>query len=239
MPTLPKWLANGMEKVFSGMMHPVEVTHTAFPHKQLKRVRFEGDLSQAFFIPGQVIEFRINDNAFRHYTPAYYNQQAGICDVLFYLHGKGPGSSWASNLQVGDQTKLMGPGGRMKLDSTRSQHFLFGDESSLGFCLHMAVAIEAVNQDFTCLLELEPAHHGWPSDLGLESAVVVSSKKMADVHSGNVLCVLHEMDWTSTSCYLTGRAQSIQAVQKALLTKGVMRKQIQTFPYWADGKVGL
>ena len=86
MPKLPKWVANGVEKVFSHLMHPVAVTHTQYLDDQLKLVRFEGDLSKTKFTPGNVIEFRVNDTDFRHYTPSLFNKSAGVCEVIFYLH---------------------------------------------------------------------------------------------------------------------------------------------------------
>ncbi|MEM6701005.1 MAG: siderophore-interacting protein, partial [Bacteroidota bacterium] len=114
MPTVPKWLANGMEKVFSRMMHPVEVSEIEYLDEKLKRVQFLGDLSKTKFVAGHAIEFRVNDTNFRHYTPSFYDKSKGICEVLFYLHGYGIVSAWAEDLGAGDQMKLMGPGGKMK-----------------------------------------------------------------------------------------------------------------------------
>ncbi|MEL7162659.1 MAG: oxidoreductase, partial [Bacteroidota bacterium] len=92
MPRLPKWLANSVETILPGQFHPVVATEVEYLTDKLKRVRFEGDLTGTSFVPGQVIEFRVTDNDFRHYTPTYYDRGAGVCEVLFYLHGKGPGS---------------------------------------------------------------------------------------------------------------------------------------------------
>ncbi|MEM6265765.1 MAG: oxidoreductase, partial [Bacteroidota bacterium] len=99
MPSLPKWLANTTEKLLKDQFHPVEVTGAALIAPELKRVTFSGNLSKTQFQPGQVIEFRINETDFRHYTPSVFDIEKGICEVLFYLHGKGPGSSWAANLK--------------------------------------------------------------------------------------------------------------------------------------------
>ena len=68
------------------MMHVVEVTQVKELHPQLRRVRFEGDLSKADFVPGQVIEFRVSLTEFRHYTPSFYDQENVIFDVFFFLH---------------------------------------------------------------------------------------------------------------------------------------------------------
>ncbi|MEM9985828.1 MAG: siderophore-interacting protein [Bacteroidota bacterium] len=242
MPTLPKWIANGIEKVFSGMMHPVSVTQTEMLAPQLKRVRFEGDLSQSHFIPGQVVEFRISDTEYRHYTPSAYEPSAGACEVLFYLHGLGPGSNWASQLDSGYVTKLMGPGGKMKLRETQTRHLLFGDESSLGFCLQMAEAIKARRQAYFCLLELDRAHQHWPGILGLSTEMVPA---LAEAPGQNAIKHLSswlkeaEPAWTQAACYLTGRAASIKLLRKHLIKQGISSPQIQSLPYWAKGKVGI
>ncbi len=242
MPSLPKWIANGTEVLFSLMMHPVTVSQIEYLDDDLKRVRFSGDLHSASYVPGQVIEFRINDTEFRHYTPAYYDQEQGVCDVLFYLHDYGPGSQWAERLQVGDTTKLMGPGGKMRFQPEHQYHFIFGDESSLGLCSMLKSAADAQHQEYLCLLELAQAHCHWPNLINLQADVVTKSNQSP---AQAAVQVLRDMQgnlwetWQRATFYLTGRAKSVQAVRQALIKKGVGAKQIITFPYWADGKTGL
>ncbi|MEM6842287.1 MAG: siderophore-interacting protein [Bacteroidota bacterium] len=242
MPSLPKWIANGTEVLFRSIMHPVEVSQTEYLDDELKRVRFFGDLDSANYIPGQVVEFRVNDTEFRHYTPAHYDQEQGICDVLFYLHDFGPGSQWADALTSGDTTKLMGPGGKMQFQTKHQHHFIFGDESSLGLCAMLKSAADEQQREYLCLLELNEAHRHWPELVNLQADVVAKSDQppaqkavqMVQDMQGNLWDT-----WQHAIFYLTGRAQSIQAVRRTLVERGVGSKQIITFPYWADGKTGL
>ena len=242
MPTLPKWIANGAEKLFSSQYYHVEVSETEYLDKDLKRVRFAGDLGEVLFQPGRVAVFRVNDTDFRHYTPAFYDQKQGVCDIIFYLHGHGPGSRWASALKKGDTTKLMGPGGNMCFRHDSQYHFFFGDESSLGLYQHLKSCVHSNDQDYLCLLELDQKHLHWPNLVGIHTDVVGKSDKTPGAEA---VLSLQEMGgrlwevWKEATFYLSGRDQSIQSFRKALVDKGVGTKQILVHSYWSAGKRGL
>jgi hypothetical protein len=56
-------------------------------------VRFQGEgLLGIRFTPGQEVEFRVDQRCFRHYTAAAFDSLLGEVDVVFYLHGDGPGA---------------------------------------------------------------------------------------------------------------------------------------------------
>ena len=114
MPKIPKWLGDTMEAVFSKMVHPATVVTVEYIPPRLKRVVFSGPLQQLKFVPGNVVEFRINEREFRHYTLSGLDRDRGQCEVLFYLHDRGQGSRWAAPLQPGDTVKIIGPGGRIQ-----------------------------------------------------------------------------------------------------------------------------
>ncbi|CAG5016684.1 hypothetical protein DYBT9275_05608 [Dyadobacter sp. CECT 9275] len=245
MPRVPKWLGNTVEKVFAGQFRQVIVTETAYLDRDLKRIRFEGDLKSTRFVPGNVIEFRVSDTEYRHYTPSYYDSENGICDVIFYLHDKGPGSKWADLLETGTQVKIMGPGGRLRYNERSKHHFLFGDETSLGLFQCLKEVVQENDQEYFCVAELEKNNRSWASLAGLSAEVVSKS----DEHPAReAIAILTEIKqyksecwdaWRKATFYLTGRAKSIQAFRNALVTSGVSRSQILTQPYWAEGKYGL
>lgn len=242
MPTLPKWLANGVERLFDRLMHPVKVQDVQLIAPQLKRIRFVGDLSTVIYYPGQVIEFRVNETSFRHYTPMALNKEEGWCDVLFYLHGKGPGSHWADRLVPGDTTKLMGPGGKMHFQQKTPYHFVFGDATALGLAFALQEAAEAAGHEFLCLLELTDAQQDWPQHIGLNTDIVRPSTVPG------TLPALQEIQswttplwqtWQQAHFYLTGQKASIKAFKQGLQQQNISHHQITTFPYWAKGKKGL
>lgn len=242
MPTVPKWLGNTLEAVFTAQMHPVQVTHTALISKQLKKVRFEGNLEKVGFKPGQVVEFRVTDTDYRHYTPSFFDAGNGVCEVLFYLHQMGVGSDWAEQLKPGDLYKMLGPGGRLCYDDSYSHHFLFGDETSAGWFQCMEAAISRKGQSYFGLIELDEKNKCWMDDVVIPAHVVPKSPLQPGMGAIDLLSSWANDFWEEarqTCFYLTGRAKSIQAFKKLLLEKEISPKQIRTEPYWADGKKGL
>ncbi|MEM6264407.1 MAG: siderophore-interacting protein, partial [Bacteroidota bacterium] len=184
----------------------------------------------------------INETDFRHYTPSVFDIEKGICEVLFYLHGKGPGSSWAANLKVGDNVKLMGLGGKMKYQPENPFHFFFGDETSMGVCHQLKSAVYRDDREYLCLLELEKEYQNWPAIVGMEAEVVNKPNGQKESEAVQSIMALNGnmwKNWQHGVFYLTGRARSVQAVRNALRQKGVSPKQIISYAYWVEGKKGL
>jgi len=242
MPSVPKWIGNAMEAVFTAQMHTVRVTETVMLSKRLKKVRLEGDLQKTKFFAGNVIEFRVNDTDYRHYTPSLYDAQKGVCEVWFYLHDHGPGSRWAADLTPGDTFKLLGPGGRLKYDNQYTHHFLFGDETSAGWFHCMENAIKQNGHSYFGLIELDSENAHWLNDTYIPANIVLKTDDKPAFAAIEMLKKWADDFWTEaleTCFYLTGSAKSIQAFKKMLVTKGIPAKQIKTEPYWVDGKKGL
>jgi len=245
MPRIPKWFGNAMETVFSGMIHPVTVTKTEFLDEKLLKVCFQGDFSKINFIPGNVIEFRVSDNEFRHYTPSVFDVEHGVCEILFYLHDGGIGSNWVTQLSANDCIKLIGPGGKINYNEKLKHHFFFGDETSLSLFYCMKNAVLKNNQTYLCVLEMDEEHEDWPGQLGILADIVPKSHndpaKAAIIKIEDLQHDIrsHDPFWEDIVFYLTGRAKSIQAVRKVILSWGISTKRIQTEPYWAEGKKGL
>lgn len=58
---------------------------------------------------GQEVEFRVSERAFRHYTPARFDPERGALDIVFFLHGEGPGTTWVRKLRQGQQANVWAP----------------------------------------------------------------------------------------------------------------------------------
>ncbi len=243
MPRVPKWLADTMEKVSSKYFHPVTVTHTEYYTPQLKLVRLEGELNFSGFVAANVVEFRVSDTDYRHYTPSLYDPEKKICEIIFYLHDQGVGSKWAENLKNGDTLKLMGPGGKMSYQPEYKKHFVFGDETSLGLMVCMEQAIRKNNQHYFGLAELNKEHLDWVQYLNFPETIAVESSFEHPAKPSVEWLNRSESVWGTDKkeiCfYLTGRAKSIQQLRKNLIEKGIDSRQIKTYPYWAEGKKGL
>lgn len=234
MPELPKLLADWLTAPFG---RPVKVTGIEPLAQDLIRVKMSGEsLVGVICKPGQEVEFRVADTSFRHYTPSSFDSERGEMEIIFFLHDKGPGSSWARGLETGDSTLVLGPGGRFSLANS-GEHVLLGDETVLGLCQHLE---KRSGSAFSSAIELNAQRLDWPQAVGLCRAepLARSSKR------GRALCdfaVKHfsNQGANETHYYLVGHAQSIVAIRRALAAAGCKRRQIHTKAYWSDGKRGL
>lgn len=242
MPRMPKWLGDTIETVFSRMITPAHVTGVEYFLPELKKIVMKGDFSKMDFIPGNVIEFRVTDTEFRHYTVSAFDKEQQTCEMLIYLHDRGVGSKWAQGLKAGDRVGLMGPTSRIKYKNDYDAHFIFGDETSVGLMQFMAQEALWRGHNYYCLAELDEPNRRWLEALGVTAHVVEKSYEPAA--EGAVRAIAAQPDgfwktWNHAAFYLTGRAKSIQAVRKALTAQGIAMKNIFTEPYWAEGKKGL
>lgn len=239
---MPQWLGDTMEKVFSGMVVPVTVTAVHNIAPALKKITMTGNFSKIKYTPGNVVEFRVTDNDYRHYTVSFFDKEKNSCEMLVYLHGLGVGSKWAQNVKEGDVLKLLGPGGKISYKENHENHVVFGDETSLGLMLCLQREALARGDKIYLLAELEEAFSGWPALLHLQADIVSKSAESPAQPAIDKISEGNESfwnQWDTAVFYLTGRAKSIQAFRKALITKGIPMKNIFTEPYWADGKKGL
>lgn len=229
-----------METALSSWVRRVTVTEIISLHPSLKKIRFAGEFSSVRFEVGQAVILRINDTDFRNYTPAHFDSKAGTCEVLFHLHGNGPGSAFIDSLQPGS-TLLMGlPRGFSVLKKSSPCHFFYGDETTLGLFYSCAQVLRHTSQQYGGILEFSDLS-SIPDGLGLDLPVV--EKK-----PGTAAPAISYLDqyspaaweaWKKGTFYLMGNALSIQQFRKALKERGVGSSHIVTQPYWAAGKIGL
>lgn len=241
MPQMPKWIGDAVETIFGAKMPLVTITETAYIHQHLKRIRFEGNFDNISFRTGQPVAIRIDDRNYRNYTPSFFDKAKGICEILFHLHGKGPGSEMADQLHKGDTLRMTTPRGRNLYQPDSSYHFFFGDESTLGLFKNLKDKINEEEQNYIGVLELGEEMMDVPDKLGLMVDCVPRTDKQAEL----AVQYLRELDdvlwnlWKGGTFYLAGNARSIQEFRRALILKGVSSTQIIIQPYWVEGKVGL
>lgn len=241
MPKVPKWVGDLLENAFSSKFPTVEITEITYPHRQLKKIRFQGDLSRFSFETGQAVLLRIDDNNFRNYTPCFWDSEAGICDILVHLHGKGPGSQFLAALIPGDSLHMSMPRGFNMYRRKSGSHFFFGDESTLGFFHSLKEIVAENGQQYGGVFELNEALADVPAALGLDLPVVRKSAGDA-APAIAYLQNMPENTWSqfeNGTFYLFGNAKSIQQFRKALKEMDIATRNIVTHPYWAEGKIGL
>lgn len=216
---MPKWMGDAVESLMASKFLTVTVTEVEYLSPEVKKVCFTGDLSRADFEAGYAVTFRVSALDHRDYTPIVFTKDT--CEIIFHIHGNGPGSAFADGLQVGDTTKMVIPRGR-KLYREGVENFFFGDESSIG-------TLKAIMEEVPCtgILELDEVNFRVPEKLGMQVDVVRKGSHSFDLVNEKAAYVL------------TGNGESIQRFRKLLKEKGVSGSQIITKAYWIPGKKGL
>ncbi|AKT36728.1 siderophore-interacting protein [Chondromyces crocatus] len=243
MPEVPAMLANVMEPWFARATRVTGVEDLA---PRLKRVRFEGgSLRGLRFRAGQEVEFRVSETAFRHYTPSFFDGVAGALEVVFFLHGHGPGSHWASGLREGSTANVLGPGGKLGLDPFAATHVLLGDETSIGLFAAMGRSLPPGSRAVGAV-ELDAGCERWP---GLAGSALDGVARGKGPRGAPLRTWLEEHPaWLEprraqkgdTTFYLSGHAGSIVELRRWLVEeRGIPKGAIRTKAYWADGKRGL
>jgi NADPH-dependent ferric siderophore reductase len=242
MPNVPKWIADQMENLLSSKYLDVEVIETIKYSEELKKIIFSADLQNIDCHPGSSMIFRASDRELRHYTPYNFAKAAGSFEVMFHLHGKGPGSALAARMLPGDRLKISAPGGKKLYEPKGDYHYFFGDETSLSFYFALMEEIHRNSQVCRGVLELNEGNLNVPEDLGCDIRTVLRSPENP---ASTAIAVL-EADLAAIPrilrqavFYLTGNVASVQAFRKVLRSLGVASRNIKLQGYWAEGSVGL
>lgn len=239
MPRMPKWLGDFSEKTFKSAYKKTIITEVEYYATQLKRIRYQGEeLKSVDWRAAQEVEFRVSETEYRHYTPLCWNNIDGYTDVLFFLHGQGPGSHWAARLALGDEVNLIGPAGKFVLPADQWNVVMMGDETTLSAFKGMKELLP-IGAFAPCILELDAHAAEWPGLIGLSATVL----KTIPQERGRV-----QMEWLrdflqkevkQSLFFLSGNATTIKDLRKLLLSKKVPAKNIFSKPYWMEGKAGL
>jgi NADPH-dependent ferric siderophore reductase len=178
---------------------------------------------------------------YRTFTPLSWDPVDGSTQLLLFLHGEAPGAVWGRSLEVGDSCAMFGPRDSLDLDTLERPALLFGDETS--FALAHALRFTARGpKDARMVFEVNSKEvaQGVLEHLGIANAELIE-RRPDDSHLSDVekVAVDHVQSSSIQSCALSGKASSIQRLNKRLRSLGLSSRQIRTRAYWATGKVGL
>lgn len=242
MPKVPKWAADAMESLFSSMFRRMTVSEMTYLNPGIKKIVFKGDLQNVKFKTGQAIAIRVDDTNVRNYTPSFWSSAEGICEVIFHLHGNGPGSAFIEQLALNDELNIGLPRGFDLYKKDYRYHFFFGDETTLGFFKSLKYTVEENNQHYMGVLEFNDATLRSETNLECLLDIVPGS---GSHKAEQAVLYLESLDekvwqlWKDGMFYVMGNGRSIQNFRKALKEKGISNRQIMTQPYWVEGKTGL
>jgi len=233
--SIPKW-AGGLLESLVGQR--AEVVASTYLSPYLKKVRFRANISRMNFQIGYASVIRVSETEYRNYTVAHHDSRTGIVDIIFHIHGNGPGSEYANSLTAGDELYISSPRGRKVYDPKVHQQVLLGDETSIGLACALLPTLKQSGHAFQFYLELDEANRNAPAILGLENCnVYPKDGSLSDEKCILELPVFRKADWRQANYILTGNVNTIQTLRKVLKNRDAGRIHAQG--YWLAGKKGL
>lgn len=210
--------------------------------ERFRLVTIQGEsLRGVKWTPGEKVQMAIGGWITRTYTPLSWDPAEGSTKVLVFLHGEGPGAAWGRALKAGEPCTIFGPRQSLDLGSLERPALVFGDETS--FALVHSLRFTARGAEKTRVV-LEVASKSVAAGVldHLEVANVdLVERTPDDSHLGEIEAIVASAVQAGSvrSCALTGKAPSIQRLNKRVRALGLSSRQIRTRPYWAPGKTGL
>lgn len=216
----------------------VKVLETSYISPQIKKIRFQGDISKWSFQIGYASVIRVSETEFRNYTVVYHDKENGIFDIIFHIHGNGVGSKYIDTLQKNDELFISPPRGKILYDPSIKQQFFFGDETSLGIAVALLSLLKSNNHQFEFYFELDEVNKNVPGLLGLENCTVFPKSNLFRNEKWISDLPLFKTDWWSSANFaLIGNVKSIQTFRKVLKSK--TQGNVYSQGYWLEGKKGL
>ncbi|MDR4952773.1 FAD-binding oxidoreductase [Chryseobacterium sp. ES2] len=240
MPSLPKWINDTVENVWSSKFKECTVSHIEQITNDLRLIRFETELQDVLYEPAYAIGIRINDRDFRNYSPFNFNKEAGTFDVLFHLHDmSAAGSNFITQLVKGASIKLLMPRGKQFFTPDAKIHFSVGDETSLGSSISIKEAVEECGSLFICLHELDECSALEKLNLYGYHSPKNNTMRMIEALNDFLREEKESISDDEVVFYLTGNGERMSLIRKFLKARGVSPKCIKSQAYWIEGKKGL
>jgi NADPH-dependent ferric siderophore reductase len=222
-------------------MRPARVSALERLSQHFRFIDFEGvALRDCIWAPGQKIQIKLDGGLVtRTFTPIGWDPSRGATRILGYAHGAGPGSDWLLTAAPGTERQIFGPRRSMDLGGLPSTAVMFGDETSFG----LAAALRAAGSEGCTvrhLFEVTSLAESVPilNTLGIEPLNIVE-RRGDDSHLADLIATLRESLDETAHFILSGKAQSIQQVSRALKGFGIDTRRLRTKAYWAPGKKAL
>lgn len=208
---------------------------------RFRRLSLVGDsLRGAGFSAGDKVQVLL-DAGFRTYTPFGFDADKGAMSFLVYSHGDTPGSTWGREAKVGDSFRIFGPRGSLPLASWDAPAVIFGDETSFAVARSLREHRGGAST-IRCVFEVSDVHAAVTTvaALGLQNADLVE-RQPDDAHASEVATRVRAALERSGGgkLALTGKAQSIQSLQRELRARAPSYAGQKAKAYWAPGRRGL
>jgi NADPH-dependent ferric siderophore reductase len=153
---------------------------------------------------------------------------------------EGVGSAWARTASPGDEMDIIGPRGKVVLDLMADWHLFVGDITILGSAYRMAQSIEAPGRA-VFIVEIDDADDALTANfdegIGITGIFVDRRGRSKDDPSG-LLSGLAAFAFPPDKghAYVFGEFHVMNAVQTALLDRGLDESEISIKPFWRVGR---
>lgn len=183
---------------------------------------------------GDRVSVRTPDDQLRNYTPFEWNATEGRARILGAGRASGPGTRYLASLAVGDTVQLIGPKKSVDLGSLGQAPIIVGDETVIGLCA--AWAGLRADAPATVLLEAvdTAACHTAAHAVGVTPSRVVHDRTEL------IATVVEHLRADATRpLVVSGRAQTIAAVRRALKDARRGGGHVKAKAYWDENRAGL
>lgn len=206
----------------------------------LQRVVLVGPLPSAYVAAGQDVMLLFPTDADRHlrrrYSVRRYEPESGRLELNIASHAKGPGSRWASSVEVGASMEVVGPRGKVPL-AEAAHHVFLGDLSSLAA---ISSLVETVPTESSVeVAVLVPGVATWPEIAARSEAMVTARYLVAEPSADPAPLLAHLAGLElpeGVHVYCFGEAKVVRALKAALLERGLAAEQVSTKAYWNAAK---
>jgi len=193
------------------------------------------------WIPGMKVQMALGGFISRTYTPIEWDGARGVTRLLAYVHGDAPAAAWVKGLEVGVSAPVFGPADSLNLTALARPGLLFGDETSIGLAHALRFTAQGA-EGVSIVLEVSSKAETQAVLARMQvQGVSLIERKPGDAHLSELEALVEQLVKTHAivSAALSGKATSIQRLNKKLRALGLTSRQLRTKAYWAPGKTGL
>jgi NADPH-dependent ferric siderophore reductase len=167
----------------------------------------------------------------RRYTVRSVDGDRLLVDAV--LHGHGPGSSWAQQLQPGDRVTFFGPRGQLTL-AEADWLLAVTDESGLPAIAALAEAAEATGRPMTVLAEIAELAERYPLPTGIAEVQWLPRDGRPAGYPDLLAAALDRLELPAGTGYgyLLGESRAVVGLRDQLGRRGLPRDAVYAKGYW-------
>lgn len=174
----------------------------------------------------------------RDYTPRYYRAGANELDIDFVLHGDGPASSWAAQVEVGQDAVIAGPRGSTVIPLAYDWYLLVGDETALP-AIGRRIEELTAGARAIAILEVADAHEHQEFETAADLEVIWLHRDGIEAGKADLLPrTVATRAFPEGDCYafIAGESTVSKAVRTELEHRGFNKEWLKAAGYWLLGQ---